>query len=126
VIDLSGPPLLAWSVQQAKNAKRVAEVAVSSDSDSIFDVATRFGVIAVRRPDAPGCVRIAMTEKRYLDPELHSQRQRHTMFDRWGSPDEIADVATFLASDSLSYMTGQELVVDGGWTINGLAKLANL
>lgn len=74
---------------------------------------------------APGYVRTAMTEESYSDPELHSQRQRHTLLDRWGNPKEIADVATFLASDSSSYMTGQELVVDGGWTINGLTKLAD-
>ncbi len=51
LIDLCGQPLLAWSVQQARNAKGVTEVAVSSDSDSILDVATQFGAIAVRRPD---------------------------------------------------------------------------
>jgi NAD(P)-dependent dehydrogenase (short-subunit alcohol dehydrogenase family) len=33
---------------------------------------------------------------------------------RSGSPDEIADVVVFLASDAASYLTGQEIVVDGG------------
>lgn len=51
LIDLCGQPLLAWSVLQAKNARGVTEVAVSSDCDSILDVATQFGAIAVRRPD---------------------------------------------------------------------------
>ena len=74
---------------------------------------------------APGYVRTAMTETSYSDPKLHSQRQSHTLIGRWGMPSEIADVVTFLASDSSSYITGQELVVDGGWTINGLTKLAN-
>ena len=34
-------------------------------------------------------------------------------------PEEIADVIVFVASDAARYMTGQELLVDGGLTING-------
>ncbi len=34
---------------------------------------------------------------------------------RIGTPDEIAKVASFLASDDSSYVTGIELFVDGGW-----------
>ena len=38
---------------------------------------------------------------------------------RIGTPDEIADAAVFLVTDAARYVTGQELLVDGGLTING-------
>jgi len=39
---------------------------------------------------------------------------------RFGTTSEIAGVVAFLASDTASYITGQTLVVDGGWTVQGL------
>jgi NAD(P)-dependent dehydrogenase (short-subunit alcohol dehydrogenase family) len=38
---------------------------------------------------------------------------------RLANPDEIARVVAFVASDAASYLTGQEIVVDGGFTVNG-------
>ena len=51
LIDFAGKPLLAWSILQAKAAKTVEAVYVSSDSQAILDVAKQYGAHPIRRPD---------------------------------------------------------------------------
>lgn len=49
---------------------------------------------------------------------------QRTPLRRYESPEEIADVALFLASEEASYINGAVIVADGGITINGdLSKL---
>jgi NAD(P)-dependent dehydrogenase (short-subunit alcohol dehydrogenase family) len=67
---------------------------------------------------APGAVDTPLNAKAYT-PEVRRTYEERIPLGRIGSPDEIADVVLFLASDAGRYVTGQELVVDGGLTING-------
>lgn len=47
---LCGKPLVAWSIEQARRARSIDQVWVSSDSDEILEVAERFGARSVKRP----------------------------------------------------------------------------
>jgi NAD(P)-dependent dehydrogenase (short-subunit alcohol dehydrogenase family) len=50
-------------------------------------------------------------------PDVEAARQsHHTLLGRLGVPDEIATGAVFLASDESSFMTGSDLLIDGGYT----------
>jgi len=51
LLDLCGKPLIAWTVEQARAARGVDVVAVSSDSDTILAAAEAAGAVGVRRPD---------------------------------------------------------------------------
>jgi len=48
---------------------------------------------------------------------ITTQRSSNVPLGRKGTPDDIANAVLFLVSDAASYVTGQNLAVDGGWTI---------
>ena len=64
----------------------------------------------------PGPIDTAMAEYRLTDPELQRQAEARTPMGRTAHPDEVAYGVLFLASDESSFMTGSELVIDGGQT----------
>ena len=67
---------------------------------------------------APGAVETPLNASAYT-PEVRRTYEERIAVGRIGTPDEVADVVLFLASDAARYVTGQELIVDGGLTING-------
>jgi NAD(P)-dependent dehydrogenase (short-subunit alcohol dehydrogenase family) len=66
----------------------------------------------------PGMVQTPMTQWRLSQPHLRSAIEAEIPMGRVAQPDEIADAVAVLASGRLGYMTGQTLVVDGGWTVH--------
>ncbi|MCC7352928.1 MAG: SDR family oxidoreductase [Anaerolineae bacterium] len=66
------------------------------------------GIIDSGRPDR---------ERYKKDPTIMQFWRDMTVLARMGRPEEVAATALFLASDEASYITGQNLAVDGGWTI---------
>jgi len=64
---------------------------------------------------SPGLVRTPMSEAFYQAPGVLERRAAVVPLRRVGTPADIADVVVFLASERARYVTGQEVVVDGGF-----------
>jgi len=63
---------------------------------------------------APGLIRTKYSEAIWGDEKIRVEREKKTCLGRIGTPEEIANVVLFLASDKASYITGTTIVVDGG------------
>lgn len=66
------------------------------------------------------CVTAGYTETRLTAPVKNMEEANNAMIarsamQRWGQPSEIADAVMFLSSDRASYITGETLIVDGGY-----------
>ena len=65
---------------------------------------------------APGLIRTAMAEAVYAVPELYEKRRMMMPLRRIGAPENIGTVVAFLLSADASYVTGQIIEVDGGFS----------
>lgn len=70
---------------------------------------------------SPGMIHTAMTDLLLTDRGMNDAARmiEKTPLRRIGQPDDIADVVVFLCSDLARFVTGQNLVVDGGMTLHG-------
>ena len=69
---------------------------------------------------APGVFRTALNEKLLDESERGKEFLTRTPMGRFGKVEELAGAAIFLASDAASYVTGEVLVVDGGFLASGV------
>jgi cyclopentanol dehydrogenase len=64
----------------------------------------------------PGPIVTPMTERGRADPARYQSMLSRIPLGRYGESEEVAYGVLYLASDEASYVTGSELVIDGGWT----------
>jgi len=68
----------------------------------------------------PGYTNTPMNSKSWNDEVLRKQRSDNTVLGRWAEPSEMVGPVIFLASEASGYITGTDIVVDGGWLAKGM------
>ncbi len=133
-INLKGPYLLSKEVAPIMTAQGAGTIInMSSNSGLYHPSAMRFTEYVVSKAGlngltkalalalgpqitvnaiCPGWIRTDMLEE--VDPEVHQRILAETALARWGTPDDIAASAVFLASPDASFITGELLIVAGG------------
>ena len=124
----------AWKASMRENGGSVINIAsvgglMSESSIAVYNVAKAAMIHLTRslatelapgvrvNGIAPGLVKTDMARAIW---EEHEEAMAATMpLKRLGEPEDIANMATFLASDAASWITGQTMVVDGGLLIRG-------
>ncbi len=72
---------------------------------------------------APGLIDAGMSEPIYADPEVRRRREGAVPLGRLGTGADVAGAVLYLLSDAAAYVTGTELLVDGGVTMSVIATL---
>ena len=98
-----------------------AQIAYTASKGGVLamtrEIAVEYGRRNIRANSlCPGPIATPMLEELMSDPERKARRIVHIPMGRLGQAEELAKAALFLASDDSSFMTGSQLVVDGGIT----------
>ena len=64
---------------------------------------------------SPGFVATDLTAPLRADPAKNAALMAQTPLKRWGKPEEIAALALYICSDAASFMSGNDVLIDGGW-----------
>ena len=67
----------------------------------------------------PGYFKTPMNKKSWTSLNERKKRSSKTILGRWGLPKEICGPVKFLLSEESSYITGSDIIVDGGWLSKG-------
>jgi NAD(P)-dependent dehydrogenase (short-subunit alcohol dehydrogenase family) len=93
----------------AYNMSKAADLALARN------IAVEFGPLNIRANCiCPGIVKTYFAEALWKDPKVEAMISKTLPLRRFGEPDDIAGAAVFLASPAGRWMTGQQIVIDGG------------
>jgi len=137
-LDLCAGHFLAQGDKSVVLLTSIASQMVADEQDEGYHVAKtgllglaryyacKFGPLGVRvNCVSPGTVLKAASKHHFLEnPELHEWFKQIIPLRRMGTEAEVATVIQFLLSDAASFITGQELVVDGGAGLRSQESLA--
>ncbi|MEY9836525.1 SDR family NAD(P)-dependent oxidoreductase [Streptacidiphilus sp. EB103A] len=105
LVGIPGIPQASYAASKAGLSGLTAELAVQWARHSI-----RVNTVA------PGFFRSEITSPLYESERAAEYLRRNTPLPREGTPDDIVGAVLWLAGDAGSYVTGQTVIVDGGWT----------
>ena len=84
-------------------------------------LALDFGKYKIRANSiSPGYIRTSMTKKSFKNKNENKKRLSRMLIKRWGKPEDIVGIVEYLISRKSEYVTGQDIIVDGGWLAKGL------
>jgi NAD(P)-dependent dehydrogenase (short-subunit alcohol dehydrogenase family) len=113
VNNASGSGVRPTRGEMPYSAAKAGVIAMTSSAAQEYGPTVRVNAVS------PGVIRTPLTELLFKIPGALDPVERSTPLGRTGDADEVADVIYFLCSDLSSYVTGQNLVIDGGM---GLAQ----
>jgi len=64
---------------------------------------------------SPGFIATDLTAPLRANAEKNAELMAQTPMHRWGTPEEIASLALYICSDAAAFMTGNDVLMDGGW-----------
>ncbi len=143
IIDINLKGLFYCSIEALKKLKKKNNSSIinicSINAHQAFPnnpgyVASKGGVLSLTRSLAldfskykirvnsisPGYIKTNMTKKSFKSKKKFNERKNRTMLNRWGNPDDLFGIIEYLISNKSSYTTGQDFIIDGGWTSKGL------
>ena len=94
-------------------------VTKAADAQIVRNLAVAYGPDNIRvNGIAPAIVKTDFARALWEEPERAERAANAYALKRLGEPDDIAGAALFLASPAGRWMTGQTLIIDGGWSVN--------
>ena len=115
-----GAVVLLSSIAGIRGNTTIGTYGVSKAAEAALarNLAVEWGPKGIRvNSIAPGLIKTDFARALWEDPERLARAENQTPLRRIGTPEDIAGVALFLATDASAYVTGQTIVADGGEVI---------